>query len=571
MIDRIARSSFAITVGVVAPDDWLIQVRTTRFKNALLDRWFPSLIAVVGYDSFATPLRVHASIQVFNAHSSGTRFVLLDLPEGTTYREKPPALRANELQHREIDELRQRNWKATPGPRFGSLDHFADVREGLKAGDVNLFERFFWEVVDDRGRWDLLQDAPDQVAPFRGRQRVVLWERESGRMAQLAESVKGLNHVAQNWRRGKPFWGKHGICFGLMGSLPATLYTGEKYSANCAVIVPKQPELLRPLWAFAESGEWARGVRDWNHGNAVTPHALLRVPFDLKHWQSQVENGQSFPAPSSDDLTQWLFDGCVTISDQPLQVVMARLLGYQWPEQRPDRLDKFADTDGIAALQSLPGELDLATRLRELLAAAYGDQWSSGLERTFVTEAGGKNGRLEDLLRDTFFAQHVKVFENRPFLWHIWDSRRDGFSAIVNYHKFDHRKLEKLTFTSLGAWIVRQKHEAAASRAGADARLAAAEDLQERLRLILVGAPPYDVYVRWKELHEQPIGWNPDLDDGVRLNIRPFVTAGVLRSNVNVHWKMDRGTNPNGSERINDLHPTLEERRAARRLAGMDS
>ena len=189
---------------------------------------------------------------------------------------------------------------------------------------------------------------------------------------------------------------------------------------------------------------------------------------------------------------------------------------------------------------------------------------------TFTCERGpSPSYRLEGWLRDTFFAQHVKVFDNRPFLWHIWDGRKDGFSAIVNYHKLDHQTLEKLTFTSLGSWIERQKHETAAGRAGADARLAAAEDLQQRLKLILDGAPPYDVYVRWKEMAEQPIGWNPDIDDGVRLNIRPFVTAGVLRSKVNVHWKKDRGTNPDGSERINDLHPTLEERRNARRLAGV--
>lgn len=109
----------------------------------------------------------------------------------------------------------------------------------------------------------------------------------------------------------------------------------------------------------------------------------------------------------------------------------------------------------------------------------------------------------------------------------------------------------------------------AAGSAGADARLATAEALQQKLKLILDGAPPYDVFVRWKELHKQPIGWNPDLDDGVRLNIRPFAAAGVLRSKVNVHWKKDRGTNADGSERINDLHPTLEERREARRLAGV--
>jgi len=138
----------------------------------------------------------------------------------------------------------------------------------------------------------------------------------------------------------------------------------------------------------------------------------------------------------------------------------------------------------------------------------------------------------------------------------------------VSYHRLDNATLAKLTFTTLGGWIERQRAAADAGVAGADVRLAAAQGLQRRLQLILDGAPPYDVYVRWKSPAEQPIGWHPDLDDGVRLNIRPFVEAGVLRSKVNVHWKKDRGTNPDGTERHNDLHPTLDERRAARAAVG---
>ena len=79
------------------------------------------------------------------------------------------------------------------------------------------------------------------------------------------------------------------------------------------------------------------------------------------------------------------------------------------------------------------------------------------------------------------------------------------------------------------------------------------------------GEPPYDIYVRWKSLAEQPIGWDPDLNDGVRLNIRPFVEAGVLRSKFNVKWDKDRGKNPDGSERHNDLHYTLADKEAARK------
>ena len=100
--------------------------------------------------------------------------------------------------------------------------------------------------------------------------------------------------------------------------------------------------------------------------------------------------------------------------------------------------------------------------------------------------------------------------------------------------------------------------------AGADARLTAALELQRKLELILEGEAPFDVYVRWKSLAEQPIGWDPDLNDGVRLNIRPFVEAGVLRSSFNILWRKDRGTNLDGSERHNDVHCTLADKTNAR-------
>ena len=37
---------------------------------------------------------------------------------------------------------------------------------------------------------------------------------------------------------------------------------------------------------------------------------------------------------------------------------------------------------------------------------------------------------------------------------------------------------------------------------------------------ILDGEAPYDLFVRWKPLSKQAKGWQPDLNDGVRMNIR---------------------------------------------------
>ena len=156
------------------------------------------------------------------------------------------------------------------------------------------------------------------------------------------------------------------------------------------------------------------------------------------------------------------------------------------------------------------------------------------------------------------------MFKKRPFVWHIWDGRKDGFAALVNYHRLDRPNLERLTFTYLGDWIERQVAGVRDDVAGAEERLAAAQDLQRRLRLILDGEPLYDIYVRWKTLAEQPIGWEPDLNDGMRLNLRPFVEAEVLRSRFNVKWGKDRGKDPDGTERHNDLHHTRADKEAAR-------
>ena len=262
-----------------------------------------------------------------------------------------------------------------------------------------------------------------------------------------------------------------------------------------------------------------------------------------------------------------------------LQVAVARLLGYRWPAEldaemrlsaesrewveRCRELDGFADADGIVCLQAAAGELPAADRLRRLLAAAYGEEWSAAKEQELLAAAAvGKRPAksLDEWLRDRFFAEHCKLFHNRPFIWHIWDGRKDGFHALVNCHRLcgpdgeGRRTLEALAYRHVGEWIDRQRAAQSQGEEGADGRLAAAQDLQRQLVLILEGEPPYDLFVRWRPLHEQPLGWAPNLDDGVRLNIRPFMRAelqsggrkgaGILRVKPNIKWSKDRGKEP---------------------------
>ena len=160
------------------------------------------------------------------------------------------------------------------------------------------------------------------------------------------------------------------------------------------------------------------------------------------------------------------------------------------------------------------------------------------------------------------FRRPLQAFPPDAIHLHVWDGLAGGFSALVNYHKLcapdggGRRLLEKLRDTYLGEWIARQRHAAAEGDALAEDRLAAAEHLRGELTKIIDGDPPYDIFVRWKLLARQPIGWEPDIDDGVRINIRPFLTARprnarsqkacILRvtPGVKKHAGADRGSEP---------------------------
>jgi hypothetical protein len=312
----------------------------------------------------------------------------------------------------------------------------------------------------------------------------------------------------------------------------------------------------------------------------VTCNTLVKVPFAIEHWQ-EVANEKypnGLPRPFSSDAKQWLFSGHPAGADQPLHVAVARLVSYEWPRQTgssfpdcpalgPDGLETLTDEDGIVCLAPVRGEASAVERLRKLLATALGDEWSSAKERELLLATAVDNNvkkpepDLESWLRSSFFSEHCKLFQSRPFIWQIWDGNPHGFSALVNYHKLaapngqGRKTLEQLTFTYLGDWIDRQKLDQTEDVNGADDRMAAALDLQGLLKKILEGEPPYDIFVRWKPLHQQAIGWDPDINDGVRLNIRPFLNAqlhkggktgaGILRAKPGtIKWTKDRGKEP---------------------------
>lgn len=545
----------------VTPQTLLDLYGIRKFRQEIVTQHTPRLLAPLGSGAFGEisgDVVMVALLVVEGGSTDSAEYALLLDAELCPLEEKGPALQTGQVSAVSLESVRldpdfllavaDREQTALLGVRATSW-------HGLVTSDNPRYLVRFWEVPALGKTWVRYMTAPRQTLEYEGRTSYLRWEGGTGALSRSKATNFNPSSVL----------GASGVLIAAVSSLRATLYTGEMFDGATVPVLPNKASDLPALWAFCSSPDFASEVRKIIKKASVSKGYLLKVPFNLDHWTVEAKSRYpvGLPEPSSNDPTQWLFKGHPVGSTAPLHVGVARLLGYRWPDQPPDLLDDLADADGVVVIPGLLGEPPAAERLRALLERAWGKGWSQGvLERLLLDADAGTD--LEAWLRNKFFAAHAKLFLNRPFIWHIWDGQPKGFAALVNCHRLDRRLLDRITHLLLGAWIDLQRYEAGRGTAGAQSRLDAAEDLQRRLEDIAEGEAPLDIFVRWKAVSDLPVGWDPDLDDGVRMNIRPFVRAGVLRAKVAIHWRPDGKKQDDGSKRSNDLSVSLAEKIAAR-------
>jgi len=609
------------TAAIVSPQVWLFQNSYTKLRANLLDLTTWNLIGKLGANAFQD-MNWWAAVTLLSIISSPLPKVdhcIYGVDVGNT---KDRDEKDNLLRTSKLESLAQRFIRCRPNSVVAFSDSAIEMllcdcaksTEGLSTGDGDRFLREFWEHPEKSYEWDFFHTTSREKEVFSGMSQVVRWEQGNGYLS-VSKAARIQGHSA---------WKKEGILLSRMNKLIPVLYSGNLFDKMAVVITPNKQEYLAPMWSYLSSSNYHYDVRILSQNVAVASRTLAQVPFDHDRWTKVAEGKypNGLPKPYSDDPTQWVFHGhpCGSVvwdeatkwtahglmrSDNTvLQVAAVRLLGYRWPpeldvdmeladEQREwvnrcEALLPYADDDGIVCIPPLRGEASAADRLLNLLVAAYGDAWSNDIQAQLLKNADHAGKTLETWLRDKFFTQHCKLFFHRPFIWHIWDGLRDGFAALINYHKLDAKLLESLIYTYLGNWISNQRQDKAKGVDGAEEKLVKAENLKKSLELILEGEDPYDTFIRWKPIEKQPMGWDPDLNDGVRLNIRPFLSvpdvgkkgAGVLRDRPNINWNKDRGKDVKSSpwyhlgpqyggregDRINDHHLSLAEKRSARKV-----
>jgi hypothetical protein len=618
------------TAALVSPQNWLFLVRQQPLRRALLARTAWRMVGRLGtraFDSIGGEV-VSVALLVLDGEAPPEAHLVsgLDVQSIDSPQRKPVHLVSSPT-----SQIPQRAMAANADAvisfdRTGAvslLSSYVTSLHGISTTDTPRFTGCFWEVTQYEPTWVFQIGTIKAPKLFDGRSFVLRWEGGRGSLQQL----RGKAPIVIT---GLEAWGRRAVAVSQMGALGASVYDGDAFVDGTAVLLPKDDRFLPAILAFCSSAAYPESVRRIDQAIKVTYPTLAKVPFDLAHWQSVAEKTfpDGLPIPHSSDPTQWLFDGFPAGSDQSLNSAVARLLGYRWPRQAGssfpgcpslgfDGLEKHADEDGIVPINPMRGEPAASERLLSLLREAFvskGQQFDLAFVSKLLTETGGTATDLSDWLLNDFFEQHCKLFHNRPFVWHIWDGRKDGFNVLVNYHRLaapggaGRQLLEKLTYDYLKDWIDRQNAGVKNGDAGAEARLAAATKLQKELIKIIEGEAPYDIFVRWKPLSEQAIGWAPDINDGVRMNIRPFMLAedmgkkgaGLLRTKPNIKWDKDRGKEPErpkadfpwfwscdpdsnpthatdftggrefSGERWNDLHYTLAVKTAAKARAAKE-
>jgi hypothetical protein len=621
------------TSSIVLPQNWLFLPGYKKIREKLLsnDKW--DFLARLGAGAFET-----ISGEVVKA-------ILITLSKGKARAEhfmhgtdvsnlKKATDKAKGLCTDEVKSVRQGKQLTNPDARVmleeidssSLMNKQASSVQGLATSDDPQFTCSFWEVTRWAKEWVPLRGTVKDSIHFGGCERLLLWEEGEGKYFLHAMNLKAEGRLG-GWKSGVEARNKKGIIISQMSHIPVSLYCGEFYDHNACVVVPNDSQTLSSLWCYLSSKSFNKEVRQIDQSLKPSNNTFLSIPFIQQEW-SEVSNKRypnGLPKEYTNDPTQWLFHGhpCSSViwneeikttsisglrqDDTVLQVAIARLLGYRWPAEldaemelapvmreviaKCKNFDGLVDDDGIVCIPAIRGEKPADDRLETILHVAYGDEWSATVLNNLLKSV--KSTNLNTWLRDKFFEQHCssKMFQHRPFIWQVWDGLTDGFSALVNYHTLDYKGLERLIYTYLDDWISTQVQLEKDGVEGAELRLSAARNLKESLEAILVGDSlpgqgGLDIFVRWKSLAEQPIGWNPDLNDGVRLNIRPFMQAkdvgkkeaGVLRFKPNIHWKKDRGTDVASApwfdlgleyggkqgDRINDHHLTLAEKKAAR-------
>ena len=233
------------------------------------------------------------------------------------------------------------------------------------------------------------------------------------------------------------------------------------------------------------------------------------------------------------------------LGDRPPELVWPQMERKSDRAKREEHVKRFIytyalqavreDDDGIVPLAGCAArEPALMDRVRAKLEETFGPTTAYDLER----EAAEYIGRDVEKQMHTYFFHHFHagLYKKRPILWHLTSDKKH-FAVMLDYHRLDRDTLPKVRGLYLWPQMEEVRTRLAAARAEENVSLTGEleeelEDLkgfEERLEAVIEG----QVKVKLPEWANGPYRdgkapYDPDLDDGVKVNLLPIQKARLL-------------------------------------------
>jgi hypothetical protein len=270
------------TVAAVTPQNWLFLGSYKKLRETLLVEASLAVVAVLGehgFDSSAAAGAFTALAVVTEVRpGAATRFAGLDANDGAD-----PAAKAEVLLDGELRVLGQAGQRGNPDARITvattvdapTLSRYAESYQGIKTGDDEQFRRNIWEQEIRKGVWRYFQSTVEDTMVFGGTESALRWNEDGSHLAR---------------RQGLGAFRRVGVGVSQMRHLPVTIHTGAAFDSNISPIIPKDPDHLAAIWAFCSSSAYADAVRKIDRKVAVANATVVKVPFDLAHWQPGLFN-----------------------------------------------------------------------------------------------------------------------------------------------------------------------------------------------------------------------------------------------------------------------------------------
>jgi hypothetical protein len=262
-------------------------------------------------------------------------------------------------------------------------------------------------------------------------------------------------------------------------------------------------------------------------------------------------------------------------------VIVLRLLGHHWPKQieAGEPVPEWVDPDGIIPITGGLAHPTLLQQVRDRIAVEIPGGKVYEIEKEFENVVGMT---LERWLAGEFFKHHISQYRKRPIAWQLSSSpsgtgtgkskgrgsrREPAFSCLVYYHKIDADILHKIRTQYVGDLINRYetelralegRKELTADQATRKVQLenwtVELKDFAQALQDVadhgfdsktLKNIIEKEQLDKWtsrdgkmlppktvQEFDAQEGRYDPDINDGVRVNIAPLQKAGLFSDEV---------------------------------------